>query len=72
MNKDEAIKIVMDKYPNRTIDKVTETDNYYLISISDKEKIKNDNIKPIVCDDGLKAVNKATGSIFTYNPIKHG
>lgn len=72
MNKDKAVQIVMDKYPNYTVDKVTETDDYYLISISDKEKFKNTIVKPIAYDDGLKAVNKVTGSIFTYNPIKHG
>ena len=72
MNKDEAIKIVLDKYPRYTVDNVTETDDYYLVSISAKERFKNSLIKPIACDDGLKAVDKKTGIVFTYNPIKHG
>lgn len=72
MNKDEAIKIVLDKYQNYTVDKVTETDEYYLVSISNNEKFKNAILKPISCDDGLKAVDKKTGIVFTYNPIKHG
>lgn len=72
MNRDKAVKIVMDKYPNHTIDKVTETDNYYLVSISDKETFENAIVKPVAYDDGLKAVDKKSGQIFTYNPIKHG
>lgn len=72
MKKEEAIQLILDKYPNHEIDKVTETKNYFLIAISPKS-VKNETIiKPVSCDDGLKAVTKANGKIFTYNPIRHG
>ena len=75
MNKDEAINIVISKYPTKVIDKVSETDNYFLISISPKRNNEGDDdsvLFPTVCDDGLKAVDKKTGKVFTYNPIRHG
>ena len=71
MKKEEAIKIITDKYPDRNIDKVTETDKYFLISISRKGIFEDNVIKPMVCDDGLKAVDKKTKQVFTYNPILH-
>lgn len=70
MRKEEAIKLIVSKYPNRTVDKVTETEKYFLISVSDKESSADDIIKPVIYDDGLKAVEKSTGKIFTYNPIR--
>lgn len=68
MKQEEAIKLVMSKYPNHDIGQVTETDEYFVINILPKS---NDQDIPI-CDNSLKAVNKETKSIFTYNPIIHG
>lgn len=68
MKQEEAIKLVRSKYPNHNIGQVTETDEYFVINILPKN---NDTDIPI-CDNSLKAVNKETKSIFTYNPIKHG
>lgn len=72
MRKEEAVKLISKKYPNYSIDKITETKNYFLIAISPKNLYKVDGIKLTICDDGLKAVTKADGKIFTYNPIRHG
>lgn len=72
MKREEAMELIMKKYPNHEIDKVTETKNYFLVAISPKSVRKIDGIKPMICDDGLKAVTKTDGTIFTYNPIRHG
>ena len=71
MNKEEAISLVISKYPNRDIDKVTETDEYFLVSIMPKENTANVIIRPVSYDDGLLAVDKNTKEVFTYNPIRH-
>lgn len=71
MNKEEAIRLVIAKYPDRDIDKVVETDKYFLVSMLPKQKNLNSLITPIPYDDGLKAVDKSTKQIFTYNPIRH-
>lgn len=68
MKQDEAIKLIMSKYPNHDIGQITETDDYFVVNILPK----NNDIELPLCDDSLKAVNKETKSIFTYNPIKHG
>lgn len=72
MKKEEAIKLVSDKYPDHKIDKVTENTKYFIISISKNKKIPDDMyVNTVECDDGLKAVDKVTKKIFTYNPILH-
>lgn len=71
MNKEEAIKLIMSKFPNRDIDKITETGKYFLISVMSKQKNQNGLIKTMSIDDGLKAVDKETKEVFTYNPIRH-
>ena len=71
MKQEEAIKLVMSKYPKHDIGQVTETDDYFVINIVPKNS-KTDTINPPICDNSLKAVNKETKSIFTYNPIIHG
>lgn len=71
MNKEEAIRLVISEYPDRDIDKVSETDKYFLISVIPKRKKQNSIIRPILVDDGLIAVNKVTKQVFTYNPIRH-
>ena len=70
MKKEEAIKIITDKYPNHIVDEINENNKYFLISIISK-KYKDFAIKPLICDDGLKAVEKNTGKVFTYNPVLH-
>ena len=72
MKQNEAEQLILKKYPNHEIDKVTETKNYFLIAISPKNARRVNGIKVDSCDDGLKAVTKADGKIFTYNPIRHG
>ena len=71
MNKEEAIRLVMSKYPDRDVDKVTETDKYFVVSIMSKEAQRNVIIRPVSYDDGLIAVDKTTKQVFTYNPIRH-
>lgn len=71
MNKEEAIKLIMSKFPDRDIDKITETGKYFLVSIMSKQKNQNGLIKTMSIDDGLKAVDKETKEVFTYNPIRH-
>lgn len=72
MKKEEAIKIVKKKYPGKEIDKVTETTNYFLIEVISTKKLSSVHLRPVALDDGLKAVDKANGRVFTYNPIRHG
>lgn len=78
MKQEEAIKLIRSKYPNHDVGKVTETDDYFVINIlpinnnTDTSGTEYETINPPMCDDSLKAVNKVTKSIFTYNPIKHG
>ena len=78
MKQEEAIKLIMSKYPNHDVGQVTETDDYFVINIvpknskTDTAETEYELIKPALCDNSLKAVNKETKSIFTYNPIKHG
>ncbi len=78
MQQVEAINLIKSKYPNNDIGQVTETDEYFIINILPKRNntdtlgTEYDIIESPMCDDCLKAVNKETKSIFTYNPIKHG
>jgi hypothetical protein len=72
MKKENAVKIIVDKFPNHDIVKVTETKKYFLVGILPKMKKTASIIRPIPCNDGLMAVDKATGGVFTYNPIRHG
>lgn len=78
MKREEAVKLIVSKYPNHDIGQITETDEYFVINILPKinrtseAETEYDAIDIPLCDNSLKAVNKATGSIFTYNPIKHG
>lgn len=69
MQQEEAIALIKSKYPSYDIGQVTETDEYFVINILPKNSTDAD---PAICNDGLKAVNKETKSIFTYNPIIHG
>ena len=72
MKREEAVSLIMTKYPDHDIDKVTETERYFLISLLPKGNHRPDGIKLISCDDGLKAVVKETKQILTYNPIRDG
>ena len=72
MRREEAVVLVLSNYPEYTIGKVTETDEYFLVSIFPRQSIPSDCIRPVLCDDGLKAVNKKSKEVFTYNPILHG
>ena len=71
MTKDEAIQLVLSVYPNKNIGKVRETERYFLISVIPKSSNKNGVRRLIPLDDGLKAVDKSTKKVFTYNPIRH-
>ena len=70
MKKGEAVVLIMAKYPNHIIDKVTETEKHFLVSIYHKKYKNSEGIRPKIVDDGLKAVDKKTKEIFTYNPIR--
>lgn len=72
MKQEEAIRLVLDKYPNHEVDKVTETENYFLVAISPKRKQNIGIVKLATYDDGLKAVDKVKKDVFTYNPLRHG
>ena len=72
MKREEAISLINAKYPNHDIDKVTETERYFIVGIIPKSNRKSGGIKLISCEDGLKAVVKETKQIFTYNPIRDG
>ena len=71
MKKEEAIILVKNKYKNRVIDKITETDKYFIISFGVKNT-SPDLMIDISYDDGLVAVDKKTKEIFTYHPLIHG
>ena len=64
----EAMRLVSNEFPNRIIDNVTETENYFLVNTIKKK----DQGLVVALDDGLKAVSKHDKKIFTYNPLKHG
>lgn len=68
----EAIRLIKRKYPDRHIEKVTETKNYFLVSVVKEVSNDPDTIILPNYDDGLKAVDKKTKQIFTYNPIRDG
>ena len=71
MTKEEAIKITLTKFKNRIVDKVTETDKYFLINLVGKGS-KAEGVTVLEpFNDGLKAVDKQTKEVFTYNPIRH-
>jgi hypothetical protein len=72
MTKQEAIDLITAKYPTFDVDRVTETNRYFLISIIPKTLSARHKDRPMPYEDGLKAVNKQTKEIFTYNPIRHG
>ena len=72
MKIEDAKKLVMSKYPNYAIDKVTETNKYFLVSIVLPKKHSPENLFLSPQDGCLKAVDKSTKKIFTYHPIIHG
>lgn len=72
MTRKEAVILITKKYPDRVIDKITETENFFLISMIRKKRTKSDFYINIEVDDFLKAIDKRTMKIFTYNPIIHG
>lgn len=71
MIREEAMKLVSKEYPDMELGKVTETKKYFVIHISPKNAPKLNGVELDVCDDGLKAVDKKTGQMFTYNPMLH-
>ena len=71
MKKEEAVRLVLSKHHDRDVDKVTETDKYFLVSLVQKPKNPNMLFRPELYDDGLIAVDKKTKEVFTYNPIRH-
>ena len=72
LKKEEAIEIVKNKFPDRDVDKVTETTNYFLVSIIPKRTNPDAIPMRFLLDDGLLAVDKNTKKVFTYNPLRHG
>lgn len=71
MNKEEAIRLVRAAYPDKDIGKVTETEKYFLVSVFPKLPNRTDVVRLTPFDDGLKAVDKATKKVLTYNPIRY-
>lgn len=69
MNKEEAIQLVMNNFPDRDIGTVSENENYFLVNTLSKKK--SGILRLVQYNDGLKAVDKKTKQIFTYNPIRH-
>ena len=71
MLKEEAIRLVQTAYPGKDIGTVTETDKYFLVSLIPKMTNSRNVMRLNPYNDGLKAVDKATKKVFTYNPIRH-
>lgn len=71
MNKEDAIRLVRSAYPDKDIGKIRETDRYFLVSVLPRSSNRNGVVRLALFDDGLKAVDKATKKVFTYNPIRH-
>lgn len=70
MNVNDVMKLVNEKYPDYTIEKITSVEKYFLVGCNDKGTKRNKLFKmAIPCDDKLLAVDKKTGDIFTYNPV---
>ena len=72
MKKEDAVKIFTESFPDYDIGKITETKSYFLISVVPKNRRPSTNPRLVTFSDGLKAVDKVSGRIFTYNPIRHG
>lgn len=69
MKKEEAISLVKVHCPKRVIGNVIETSKYFLVNTMDRTEPAF--LTPTPYDDGLKAVDKETKEVFTYNPIRH-
>lgn len=72
MKIEEAKMLVRKKYKDYVIDKITNTEAYFLISIRPKLANKSGGFIQKEYDGCLKAVDKKTKQIFTYHPILHG
>ncbi len=72
MTENEAVRLVQNKFPNRIIVQVTEANKYFLLDTVDRKNVRDDGSVIPAMDDGLKAINKTTREIFTYNPMIHG
>lgn len=69
---EEAKKIFLENCPNSRAGRITETDEYFIIEELPIDDLPEGAIRLVRFDDSLKAVDKETGQIFTYNPIRHG
>lgn len=69
MSKEEAIRLIKIAYPNKEIGNVVEKEKYFVIELLPKMP-GNGFLRPVTSDDGLKGVEKQTGKIFTYNPMR--
>lgn len=72
MDKNEALRHIKNKFPNRVITGLSETNKYFIIETVDKRNITDDGTIVPTMDDGLKAIDKRTKEVFTYNPLLHG
>ena len=69
VDKKEAEQLILKKYPDHKIMNFIETNNYFVAHIVVNTPIKKGGAVMRGCDDGLKAVEKKTGTIITYNPM---
>lgn len=72
MDKNEALRRIKNKFPNRVITSLSETDEYFIVETVDKRNIADDGTIVPTMDDGLKGIDKRTKEMFTYNPLLHG
>ena len=68
---EEAKKIFSENCPNSQIGRIKETDRYFIFEEVPIDDLPEGCIRVTMFNDGLKAVDKETGQIFTYNPIRH-
>ena len=72
MDINEKLFQISKVYSDRTIDKITETKSYFLVSLDKKGSKKPLYPALYDCDDRIVAIDKKTGDFFTYNPVIHG
>ena len=70
MQMNDAKAIINKKFPHHKIDKIKETKTYFLVHIIPEGKSNTMFKMSLSCDDSLMAVDKRTGKVFTYNPIR--
>lgn len=64
ITKNEAISLYLDKFPDRLIDEVFESEEFWIISGKDKETGEELDVSPV-------SINKENGHLEEYFPPMH-